>query len=97
MKTLVEIEKTLSEHKAELKAKYDIKEIGIFGSYVRGEQSKKSDIDILVEFYEVPDLFKFIEIERYLEELIGIKVDLVRKAGIRIELRDQILSEVVQV
>jgi predicted nucleotidyltransferase len=52
MKTLEEIKKILKQHKRELKEKYGVKEIGIFGSYVRGEQKKKSDIDILVEFYE---------------------------------------------
>jgi len=51
MKTLEEIKKILRQHKTELKEKYGVKEIGIFGSYVRGEQKKKSDIDILVEFY----------------------------------------------
>ena len=48
MKTLREIRKILAAHKKELKRKYTVKEIGIFGSYVREEQKKKSDIDILV-------------------------------------------------
>jgi len=97
MMNLKEIQKILSEHKKELYEKYKIKEIGIFGSFVRGEQSKESDIDIVVEFEEVPGLIKFIEIEEYLSKLLGRKVDLVRKPAIREELKDKILKEVVYI
>lgn len=95
MKNLQEIRDILSEHGKELKRKYRIKEIGIFGSFVRDEQKKTSDVDILVEFEEVPDLLKFVNLERYLEELLQIKVDLVRKQAIRKELKERILEEVV--
>ena len=94
---LEEIERILAEHKEELYQKYKIKEIGIFGSFARGEQSKESDVDIIVEFEEVPGLIKFIEIEEYLSKLLGRKVDLVRKPAIRKELKDKILKEVVYV
>lgn len=97
MKTLDEIKKILSAHKRELEEKYKIKEIKVFGSYVRNEQKKRSDVDILVDFYELPDLFKFIEIEEYLESILGIKVDLVRKPVLRVELRDKILSEAIEI
>ncbi|MCK4420957.1 nucleotidyltransferase family protein [candidate division WOR-3 bacterium] len=97
MKMLEEIKSILAEHKEELKGKYKIREMGIFGSFVRGEQRKKSDIDILVEFDEenIPDLLKFIEIERYLEKMLNRKVDLVREGGIRPELKTIILKEVI--
>jgi len=94
---LKEIERILAEHKEELYQKYKIKEIGIFGSFVRGEESKESDVDIVVEFEEVPGLIKFIEIEEYLSKLLGRKVDLVRKPAIREELKDKILKEVVYI
>lgn len=94
---LEEIEKILAEHKKELYQKYKIKEIGIFGSFVRGEEDKESDVDIVVEFEEVPGLIKFIEIEEYLSKLLGRKVDLVRKPAIRKELKDKILKEVVYI
>jgi predicted nucleotidyltransferase len=97
MKTLNKIEKILTEYKAKLKREYKIREIGIFGSFVRGEQKKTSDFDILVEFDEVPDLLKFIELERFLEELLKIKVDLVRKQAIRKELKERILKEVINI
>lgn len=97
MKTLREIKEILLAHKKELRQKYKIKEIKIFGSYVRNEQENRSDIDILVDFYEVPDLYKFIEIEEYLRILLGVKVDLVRKPVLREELRDEILKEAVEI
>jgi predicted nucleotidyltransferase len=97
MKSLKEVITILSAHKEELKRRYKIKEIGIFGSFVRNEQRETSDVDILVEFEEVPDLLKFIEIERYLEMLLGLKVELVRKKVIRDELKPQILKEVINV
>lgn len=78
-----------------LRKRYKVKEIGIFGSAVRGEQGKKSDIDILVEYEELPDLLDFINLENYLEGILKRKVDLVEKHGVRPELKDQILSEVV--
>jgi hypothetical protein len=95
IKDLNDVKNTLKYYKNHLHEKYKIKELGIFGSYVRGEQREKSDIDILVSFYEVPSLIKFIEIENYLSEELNIKTDLVRKESIRAEIKDQILSEVV--
>jgi len=60
-----------------------------------GKQRKRSDVDILVEFDVVPGLLKFIELEDYISELLGMKADLVRKKSIREELRERILGEVV--
>ncbi len=96
MNDLKEIKKIMEVHKKELEEKYQVKSIGIFGSVVRGEQKKTSDVDILVDFHEVPDLLEFVALERRLEEILGIKVDLVRKQIIRHELQDRILSEVVE-
>lgn len=95
MKRREEIERILREHKAELRERYGVREIGLFGSYVRGEQRRRSDVDILVEFDTVPGLLKFLELEEYLSRLLGVRVDLVRKASIRKELRERILGEVV--
>lgn len=97
MKPTKEIAGILQARKTELKEKYSVTEIALFGSFVRGEQNKRSDIDILVEFEEVPDLLKFIELERYLQRLLGKPVDLVRKQVVRAELTDRILSEMVTI
>jgi uncharacterized protein len=96
-KSLEEIKEILKAHKEEVSQKYKVSEIGVFGSFVRGDQRKRSDIDILVEYDEIPDLFEFINLERYLQRLLRKKVDLVRKEAIRSELQDKILKEVVYI
>ncbi len=97
MTALKEIDELLKAYKEELYQKYSVVEIGVFGSIVRGEQKKRSDIDILVDFEKVPDLLKFINLERYLSRLLKKKVDLVSKKAIRPELKEMILSEVVYI
>ena len=95
MKTFEDIKKILEQQKEFLKNKYKIKEIGIFGSFVRGDITEDSDVDILVEFEEVPSLFKFIKIENYLSNILGIKVDLVEKKSLKPRIGEHILKEVV--
>ena len=95
MKTLKEIEKILKENKAILAERFKVQEIGIFGSYVRGEQKEKSDVDILVSFYEPISLLKLVSLENFLSALTGVKVDIVPKEDIRPELKERILGEVI--
>jgi hypothetical protein len=99
VKNIEEAKAVLKEHKAEVVNRYRIREIGIFGSFVRGEQKNRSDIDILVEFDErnIPGLLKLIEMEIYFEKLLRKKVDLVIKSGIRPEIKKGILEEVVYI
>ena len=82
MKTFNEIKDILSRHKGELHRRFKVKEIGVFGSYVRGEQTRGSDVDILVEFEE-PIGFEFIELADFLESILGMKIDLVSKGAIK--------------
>jgi predicted nucleotidyltransferase len=95
--TLKEIIEAIKKRKKVLQEKYKVKEIGIFGSYVRGEQTEKSDVDILVDFYELPDVFNLLKLERSLRGTLKCRVDVVRKQAIRKELRDQILSEAIRI
>ena len=81
MKTLEEIRRILAEHKEELRKLFGVKEIGIFGSYARSEQTELSDVDILVEF-EGEIGWEIVDLKDYLEKLLGVKVDLVSKKGI---------------
>ena len=97
MQTIETLKATLALHKDELRKKFKVKEIGIFGSYVRQEQNKKSDVDVLVTFYETIDLFTFVELENYLSDILGVKVDLVMKEGIKPRLKERILSEAIYV
>ncbi|MFQ5865548.1 MAG: nucleotidyltransferase family protein [bacterium] len=82
MKTLEEIRELIKEHKQELEKEYKVKEIALFGSYVRGDQDEKSDLDILVKFRE-PVGFLFIHLADFLEEILGMKVDLGTEDGIK--------------
>ena len=94
MKT--DLEKIISKLKQELpkiETKYHVSTLEIFGSYVRNEQKSNSDIDILVTFTKAPSLFKFIELEDYLSEVLGIKVDLVMKNALKPNIGKRILSE----
>jgi predicted nucleotidyltransferase len=94
-KSVHELLATIKAHKQILKERYKVKEIGVFGSFVRSEQTTESDVDILVDFFEVPDLLVFINLERYLQRVLKKKVDLVRKPVVRKELKERILNEVV--
>ena len=93
MKTLSEIKEILRRHKEILKKKYKVKSIAIFGSYARGEQKDTSDIDILVEFYKTPDLIEFVDLKYYLEDILGIKVDLVTKNALHPMIREEVLKD----
>jgi len=97
MKSLKEIEEILKKSKRELKERYGLKEIGIFGSYVRGEHKKKSDLDVLVEFEEAAklSLLDVIGLEQELSDLLGLKVDLVEKKCLKPHIGKKILKEVV--
>ncbi len=97
MKSLGEIKKTISSHRDELKNRFFVREIGLFGSYVRGEESEKSDLDVLVELEKPIGFFKFLELEEYLEDLIGLKVDLVTRKALKPVIGRYILEELVSV
>ena len=97
MQNVESIKRTLSKHKAELQQKYKVKTIGVFGSYVRGEQKRSSDVDIFVEFDEDAEIgfFKFLELEELLSHMSGVKVDLVTKGVLKPYIGKCILQEVV--
>ena len=80
-----------------LREKYKVKYLGVFGSYVRGEQKKSSDLDILVEFQEPVGLFEFMGLEEYLAKNTGVKVDLVSKKALKPRIGKHILEEVINV
>lgn len=96
MKDIEEIKKILEKHRDGLVQQYGLKEIGIFGSYIRNEQRKISDIDILVEFSKEKklSLLDFVHLENYLSDLLGVKVDLVEKCTLKPNIGKQILKEV---
>lgn len=78
-----------------LRREFGITYLGVFGSYVRGEQRGTSDLDLLVEFIESPTLPDFVRLERRLSDLVGVKVDLVMKSALKPNIGERILKEVV--
>lgn len=97
MKNIEEIKKILNKNKIQFRNNFKVKEIGIFGSYVKSQQTKKSDLDILVEFKSPIDFFDYLELEEYLTNLLGIKVDLVMKKALKPNIGKNILKEVIYV
>ena len=89
--------KTLRRYKKYLQEKFKVQRIGIFGSYIKGKERKRSDLDVLVEFKEPIGLFKFMDLEEYLGKLIGIRVDLVSKRALKPRIGKYILKEVVYI
>ncbi len=85
----------MQKYKPELERDYGVNELGIFGSYVRGEQRPDSDLDLLVEFKPdvKMDLIKFVELEERISALLGVKVDLVMKSGLKPRIGKHILRE----
>jgi hypothetical protein len=94
MKNLIEIRDILTKNKGIIQENYKVKKIGIFGSYVRGEQKEDSDLDIIVDFSEPISLLKLVNFENFLQNITGVKVDVVPEGDIRPELRNNILNEV---
>ena len=95
MKDIEEIKRTLTAHREILASKYKVKTVGVFGSYVRGKPKKKSDVDILVDFKRAVDFFEFLDLEEYLGQILGIKVDLVTRRSLKPFIGKHILEEIV--
>ena len=81
METLEKIKHVLAEHKHELSERFHVQNIALFGSYARGDQETGSDIDILIEFNQ-PIGWEIVDVHRYLEDILGMKVDLVTKRAV---------------
>lgn len=96
MKNFNQIKSKLEIHKKELFEKYPIKELAIFGSYARNEQKEASDLDLMVEFHSRIGS-EFIELADELEEILGIKVDLVSKNGIKERYFERIKDDLIYV
>jgi len=89
-----EIIKIIRNSKPEMESHYGVQRLGLFGSYVKEKQRKKSDIDILVAFNRDIDLFDFLDLREFLESQLSIKVDLVMESALKPAIGKRILSEV---
>lgn len=89
-----EIIAIIKNRKKELTSQYGVRRLGLFGSYVKNRQHKRSDIDLLVQFDRDIDLFDFIDLREYLEKQLNLKVDLVMESALKPNLGKHILKEV---
>lgn len=95
MKTLLEIQQLLRAEMPQLTKDYHVESLGIFGSFIRNEQTPLSDVDLLVSFRQKPSLIKYIELENRLSELLDIRVDLVMTSALKPRLQEIILRQVI--
>ena len=96
-RSLEEVRQQLQALKPTLKKRFKVETIDIFGSYARGDQTEKSDLDILVTYSEMVDLLVIASLRRYLRRKLHIKVDVVSKKFLNRHIRDQVLEEAVPV
>lgn len=94
MKSLGEIETILSKQKPTLRREFGVESLGIFGSVVRNEQTRGSDVDILVDFAKPVGMFTFLELEEHLGHVLDTKVDLVTRNALKPRIGESILREV---
>ena len=97
MKTKEEVLRILKDELPHLKEKYGIRKIGIFGSYSRGEQNIDSDVDLLVDFEKPIGFFRFLAVEDYIEEKLGVKAELVTEDALKPRMKPHVLEEVIYV
>ncbi len=93
--SLEEIREIIDQHRPELKRQFHVDKIGVFGSYARGDQKKRSDVDLLVTFDKDISLFDHVDLNLYLKELMGRKVDVIPHDNLRPELREYVLKDLV--
>lgn len=95
--TIEKILDRLRRQLPDLVARYEVKYLGVFGSYVNGNADQDSDLDILIDFQNPPTLFQFVRLQDELSNLLGVPVDLVMKTSLKPKIGEQILAEVVPV
>lgn len=91
------IRQQLAARLPELRERYGVQRLTIFGSYARNEQDQTSDLDLLVEFDPAPGMLDYVRLGRELEEMLQLQVDLVTPEGLRPHWRRHIMRSVVPV
>ena len=94
---IADAKKIISASKPLLAERFFVREIGVFGSFSRGEQNDSSDVDILVAFDKPVGFFKFLDLEEYLSSILGRKVDLVTRQALKPNIGRNILKDLVTV
>ncbi len=96
MNSSIDIESKLREIKPVLVDQFQVSKIGYFGSHASGNQTKNSDLDLLVEFSK-PIGWKFFTLEKYLEQMLGLSIDLVTKNALKERIKEPILNQVIYI
>lgn len=96
-RSLDEIRQQLHAMLPELRERWPILSLGIFGSYARGEQRPGSDLDLLVDLAEPIGFFRFLELEEEIGRRLGLEVELVTRAALKPHIGRHILTELVAV
>lgn len=91
------IKMILHNNRGEIKKKYKAEIRGIFGSYSRDEATQKSDIDILVHFEKGATLFGWAGLTKYLENKLGVSVDVVPEKSVKKEIKPQISKDLIEI
>lgn len=94
---LAQFQRRLRDELPRLSQRYEVASLKLFGSRVRQDHRPDSDLDVLVEFRRVPGLFRFVELENHLSEVLGVRVDLVMTEALKPRIRERVLHEVVSV
>jgi uncharacterized protein len=93
--SIEQIKNIIKENESLLKDKYFAERFFLFGSYANGSPTKKSDIDLLVDFSSAVDMFHFMDLQEYLKEIFGKKIDLGTKNGLKSFIKNKILNEAI--
>ena len=93
-RNITELRGILRQQLPLLRDRYGVESLGLFGSYVRGEAGSESDLDVLVRFRRTPGLLRFVELENYLGDLLGVRVDLVMAEALKPTIGQRVLAEV---
>ncbi len=95
MKNFEEIQKKLESMKPRLEEEYGVEEIGIFGSWVRNEETESSDLDVLITFEKPIGLLELVHMENEISDRLNVDVDLVTKKSLKPRIRDHVSEEVI--
>lgn len=97
MRDISGIRDQLRDMRDELREQYNVRSIGIFGSYSRSHQTEQSDLDLVVEFDRPIGMMAFVHLKNLISDRLNIRVDLVTPDGLHPLIRDQVLHEVMYV
>ena len=95
--SLEEIRELIEQHRLKLKRQFHVEKIGVFGSYARGDQKKRSDVDFLVAFDKAINYLELAGLKIYIEELTGLKSDVAPSHNLRPEFRENVYNEVIYI